>query len=97
MTIDNEKRTSDTMGAVHITPAQWEQRRYDTAAKAMCALISRRDYKLESKRQLVDNAIAYADMLRRRLAEIPADAQQRSEAGMRRPRIDWAEIERISQ
>lgn len=33
------------------------------------------------KKQMCDQAIAYADMLLRRLAEIPADAQQRSEAG----------------
>lgn len=61
-----------------------EQQRYETAAHAMCALIGRRDMKYDSKKQLVDNAIAYADMLRRRLEEIPADAQQKSEAGQQR-------------
>lgn len=46
----------------------------------MCALIATRR-KYNTKKQLCDNAIAYADMLMRRLGEIPADAQQRSEAG----------------
>lgn len=54
--------------------------RQEIAAQAMCALITTRR-KYNTKKQLCDNAIAYADMLLRRLAEIPADAQQRSEAG----------------
>lgn len=54
--------------------------RQEIAAQAMCALIATRR-KYNTKKQLCDNAIAYADMLMRRLAEIPADAQQRSEAG----------------
>lgn len=74
-----------------------DKERMTIAAQAMCALIGRRDYRLEGKKQLVDNAIAYADMLRRRLAEIPADAQERSESGTKRKRIDWSEIQRISE
>lgn len=58
--------------------------RQNIAAQAMCALIARQAIKFENKKQLVDNAIAYTDMLARRLAEIPADAQQRSESGQRR-------------
>ena len=57
--------------------------RLNIAAQAMCALIASRAIKYENKKQLVDNAIAYTDMLARRLAEIPADAQQRSESGKR--------------
>ncbi len=54
--------------------------RQEIATQAMCALIAtRREY--NTKKQLCDNAIAYADMLMRRLDEIPADAQQRSETG----------------
>ena len=58
--------------------------RQNIAAQAMCALIARQAIKFENKKQLVDNAIAYTDMLARRLAEIPADAQQRRESGQRR-------------
>lgn len=54
--------------------------RQEIAAQAMCALIATRR-KYNTKKQLCDNAIAYADMLMRRLGEIPTDAQQRSEAG----------------
>ncbi len=54
--------------------------RQEIATQAMCALIATRR-KYNTKKQLCDNAIAYADMLMRRLAEIPADAQRRSEAG----------------
>lgn len=57
------------------------EQRQNIAAQAMCALITRQAIKFENKKQLVDNAIAYADMLARRLKEIPADAQQRSENG----------------
>ncbi len=60
------------------------EERQNIAAQAMCALITRQAIKFENKKQLVDNAIAYTDMLARRLAEIPADAQQRSESGQRR-------------
>lgn len=59
------------------------EERQNIAAQAMCALITRQAIKFENKKQLVDNAIAYTDMLARRLAEIPADAQQRSENGHR--------------
>ena len=55
--------------------------RQKIAAQAMCALIARQAIKFENKKQLVDNAIAYTDMLARRLKEIPQDAQQRSESG----------------
>lgn len=54
--------------------------RQEIATQAMCALIATRR-KYNTKKQLCDNAIAFADMLTRRLAEIPTDAQQRSEAG----------------
>ena len=57
------------------------EERQNIAAQAMCALIARQAIKFENKKQLVDNAIAYTDMLARRLKEIPADAQQRSENG----------------
>lgn len=56
--------------------------RLDIATQAMCALISNKAIKYENKKHLVDNAIAYADMLLRRINEIPDDAQQRSENGM---------------
>lgn len=54
--------------------------RQEIATQAMCALIATRQ-KFNTKKQLCDNAIAYADMLTRRLREVPLDAQQRSEAG----------------
>lgn len=74
-----------------------QEQRAQIAAQFACALINRRDFKFDTKKQLVDNAIAYADMLNRRLGEIPQDAQVRSEEGMRkRPRIDWDEINRIA-
>lgn len=74
-----------------------QEQRMEIAARAMCALIAGRAYDARNaKKQLVDNAIAYADLLGRRLEEIPPDAQQRSEAGARRPRIDWEEIHRIA-
>lgn len=57
------------------------EERQNIAAQAMCALIARQAIKFENKKQLVDNAIAYTDMLARRLKEIPTDAQQRSENG----------------
>lgn len=69
----------------------------EIAARAMCALISRRDYKFETKKQLVDNAIAYADMLRRRLSEIPQWAQEASETGKRhRERIPRGDNETLT-
>lgn len=42
----------------------------------MCALIGRVSNAVSEKKRVVDNAIAYADMLLKRLKEIPADAQQ---------------------
>ena len=54
--------------------------RQEIATQAMCALIATRQ-KFNTKKQLCDNAIAWADMLIRRLGEVPPDAQQRSEAG----------------
>ncbi len=59
------------------------EERQNIAAQAMCALIASRT-RFETKKQLVDNAIAYTDMLARRLAEIPVDAQQRSESRQRK-------------
>ena len=71
--------------------------RADIATRAMVALIGRYS-NTWSKKQIVDNAIAYADMMLRRLQEIPVDAQQRSEAGQRpRPRVNWDEITSISE
>ena len=58
------------------------QERMTIAAQITCALIGGRE-RYATKKQLVDNAIAYTDMLARRLGEIPPDAQQRSEAGAR--------------
>lgn len=63
------------------------EHRATIAAQAMCALImSRRKY--DTKKHLCDNAIAYADMLVRRLAEIPIDAQQRAEHGSKQYEIN---------
>lgn len=52
------------------------------ATEAMKALIGAPGARGWTKRQLIDNAIAYADMMLRRIGEIPADAQQRSEERM---------------
>lgn len=57
-----------------------DEKRLQIATHAMAALIGKHNNIL-SKKQIVDNAIAYADMMLRRISEIPADAQQRSEAG----------------
>lgn len=56
--------------------------RQEVATWCLCALIASRA-KYNTKKQLCDNAIAFADMLARRLAEIPADAQQRAEANQK--------------
>lgn len=60
----------------------YEERR-EIATRAMCALIGRAPNPVSEKKRVVDNAIAYADMLLKRLKEIPADAQQRSENGQK--------------
>ena len=63
------------------------EHRATIASQAMCALIvSRRKY--DTKKHLCDTAIAYADMLARRLAEIPIDAQQRAEQGSKQYEIN---------
>ena len=54
--------------------------RIEIAAQVLSVLASRYN-STQGKKQIVDNAIAYADMLLKRINEIPADAQQRSEAG----------------
>lgn len=54
--------------------------RIEIAAQVLPSLVSRYG-STQGKKQIVDNAIAYADMLLKRIKEIPADAQQRSEAG----------------
>lgn len=59
-------------------------------------MIRTREAQHLSKKQLVDNAIAYTDMLTRRLEQIPEDAQQRAEDGRTYERVDWDEIERIT-
>ena len=66
-----------------------QEQRLFTAAMAMAALIAR-GARYDSKKQLVDNAITYADMLARRLGEIPQDATQRCEAGQtkNKPKTD---------
>lgn len=48
---------------------------------AMNGLIRKKEGMYATKKQLVDNAIAYADMALRRLNEIPCDAQQKCEQG----------------
>lgn len=58
--------------------------RLEIATRCLAALISAKAFHQDSKKQICDNAIAYADMLLRRISEIPADAQQRSEAGMKK-------------
>ena len=56
--------------------------RLTIAAQAMsCLLAAGGDSRYGTKKRLADNAIAYADMLLRRIKEIPADAQVRSEQG----------------
>lgn len=69
--------------------------RQEIAAQAMCALIATRR-KYNTKKQLCDNAIAYADMLMRRLGEIPTDAQQRSEAGQTHAELGQSEVTKTS-
>lgn len=56
--------------------------RLEIASQVLPALVNRYA-STQGKKQIVDNAIAYADMLIKRIKEIPADAQQRSEAGQR--------------
>ena len=65
--------------------------RQETATTILCAMLQHM-----TKKQLVDNAIAYTDMLTRRLQQIPEDAQQRCEQGRSYERVDWDEIERIT-
>lgn len=60
----------------------YEERR-EIATRAMSALIARVPNPFLDKKKIVDNSIAYADMLIRRLGEIPEDAQQRSENGQK--------------
>lgn len=67
--------------------------RQETATTILCAMLRTREAQHMTKKQLVDNAIAYADMLTRRLEQIPEDAQQRAENGRTYERIDWDEIE----
>ena len=55
--------------------------RQEVTVKILCAMIRTREAQCSTKKQLVDNAIAYADMLERRLSEIPTDTQERSELG----------------
>lgn len=70
--------------------------RQETATQILCAMLRMKSAASMTKKQLVDNAITYADMLTRRLGEIPEDAQQRAENGRTYERIDWDEIERIA-
>lgn len=63
----------------------------------LCAMLRTKAATGMTKKQLVDNAIAYADMLTRRLEQIPEDAQQRAENGRDYERVDWDEIERIAE
>lgn len=59
--------------------------RREMAVRAMCALIqAHKNPFLGNKKILVDNAIAYADLMIRRLGEIPTDAQVRSEKGQKK-------------
>lgn len=58
-----------------------DEKRLFIATQALVAILGRMKY-VQSKKQVVDNAIAYADIMLRRLKEIPVDAQQRSEEGM---------------
>lgn len=70
--------------------------RQETATTILCAMLRTKAATGMTKKQLVDNAITYADMLTRRLEQIPEDAQQRAENGRTYERIDWDEIERIT-
>lgn len=56
--------------------------REEIAVRAMCALIQAHKNPFNGNKKIViDNAIAYADLMIRRLRQIPADAQERSEKG----------------
>lgn len=56
--------------------------REEMAVRAMCALIEAHNNPFSgNKKIIVDNAIAYADLMIRRLGQIPTDAQERSEKG----------------
>ena len=70
--------------------------RQETATTILCAMLRTKAATGMTKKQLVDNAIAYTDMLTRRLEQIPEDAQQRAENGRSYERVDWDEIERIA-
>ncbi len=74
--------------------------RLQLAAHALQGLLASRACQNDSKKRVCDNAIAYADMMLRRLAEIPPEAQENSEARSKRPRIgkdvDWEEVSRIA-
>lgn len=63
-----------------------ENTRLAVATQITCALLNNRTMKFDTKKQLVDNAIAYTDMLARRLNEIPPNAQENCEKN-KRPRI----------
>ena len=70
--------------------------RQETATTILCAMLRTKAATAMTKKQLVDNAITYADMLTRRLGEIPEDAQQRCEQGRSYERVNWEEVERIT-
>ena len=70
--------------------------RQEAATTILCAMLRTREAQHMTKKQLVDNAIAYTDMLTRRLGEIPEDAQQRCEQGRSYERVNWEEVERIT-
>lgn len=74
--------------------------RLTLAAHALQGLLASRAFSNDTKKRVCDNAIAYADMMLRRLAEIPPDAQEITEQRSKRPRIgdnvDWNEINKIA-
>ena len=57
--------------------------RDEIAVRAMCALIQKSPFN-GNKKIVIDNAIAYADLMIRRLRQIPEDAQERSEKGQKK-------------
>ena len=58
--------------------------RREIAVRTMCALIQAHKNPFSgNKKIVVDNAIAYADLMIRRLGQIPMDAQERSEKGQK--------------
>lgn len=54
---------NETKGAVNITPAQWEQRRYEIARDIMAAAFSDNEYRNMTFSDMADDAVRAADAL----------------------------------